>query len=227
MESEERPAAIVVGAGPGVSGSIARRLAADGYDVGLVGLGEEPLTELADELHAAGATAEWAQADVTDPAQLAEAVRELGDRFGRVDVLHFNPSAFRGVDVMELTVPELLEDVALGVGGLLTAVQAARPYLTEGARVTATGSMAADRPDPSAATLGVQKAALRNLVHSLDAALAPDGIRAVSVTVRGVLEREDTESPFHPDNVAAAVVAAARQDTDGWRSELPHPLRAE
>src|SRR3954465_14779580 len=123
MESDERPAAIVVGAGPGGSGSTARRLGADGYDVGLVGLGEEPLTELADELHAAGATAEWAQADVTDPAQLAEAVRELGDRFGRVDVLHFNPSAFRGVDVMELTVPELLEDVALGVGGLLTAVQ--------------------------------------------------------------------------------------------------------
>src|SRR3954464_1630576 len=227
MESEERPAVIVVGAGPGVSGSIAKHWAGDGYDLGLVGLGEEPLAQLADEIHAAGAAAEWAQADVTDPNQLTEAVRELGDRFGRVDVLHFNPSTYRGVDVMELTVRELLEDVALGVGGLLIAVQAARPYLTPGARVTATGSMAADRPDPSAATLGVQKAALRNLVHSLDAALAPDGIRAVSVTVRGVLEREDTTSPFHPDNVAAAVVAAARQESDGWRSELPHPLRAE
>jgi len=227
MESEERPAVVVVGAGPGVSGSIAKRFAADGYDVGLVGLGQGPLTQLIDELRATGAAAEWAQADVTDSEQLTEAVRELGDRFGRVDVLHFNPSAYRGVDVMELTVPELLEDVALGVGGLLTAVQAASPYLTEGAVVTATGSMAADRPDPSAATLGIQKAALRNLVHSLDAALAPEGIRAVSVTVRGALEREDRESPFHPDNVAAAIVAAARQESDGWRSELPHPLRAE
>ena len=63
-------------------------------------------------------------------------------------------------------------------------------------------------------------------MRSLDAALVPDGIRAVSVTVRGTLDRENTESPFHPDNVAEAVVAAARQDTDGWRTELPHPLTA-
>jgi hypothetical protein len=64
-------------------------------------------------------------------------------------------------------------------------------------------------------------------VRSLDAALAPDGIRAVSVTVRGMLDREDTDSPFHPDNVAEAVVTATRQDEDEWRSELPHPFRAE
>ena len=109
----------------------------------------------------------------------------MGEAWGRIDVLHFNPSAYREKDPLELTVPELLEDVALGVGALLTAVQAARPFLVAGSRVSVTGSMAADRPWHGAASLGVQKAGVRNLVHSLDATLAPDGIRAVSVTVRG------------------------------------------
>ena len=143
----------------------------------------------------------------------------LAERLGRVDVLHFNPSAFREKDPLTLTVPELLEDVALGVGALLTAVQAVRPHLRSGSRVTATGSMAADKPWNMAASLGVQKAGLRNLVHSLDATLAPDGIRAVSVTVRGSLGKE---GPFTPDRVAEAIYEAACQDEDEWRTEVPY-----
>ena len=49
--------------------------------------------------------------------------------------------------------------------------------------------VAADKPWNRAASLGVQKAAVRNLVHSLDTTLKDDGIRAVSVTVRGTRRR--------------------------------------
>jgi len=147
------------------------------------------------------------------------AVTELAQTFGRVDVLHFNPSAFRERDPLELEVAELLADVALGVGALLTAVQAARPFLGRGARVTVTGSMAADQPWHRAASLGVQKAGVRNLVHSLDATLRDDGVRAVSVTVRGTLS---SDGPFTPDRVADAIYAAATQDETHWRTEVPY-----
>ncbi|HEY0948914.1 SDR family oxidoreductase [Nocardioides sp.] len=214
-----RPVIVVVGAGPGVSGSVARAFAQEGYDVALLGLDEEQLLRLAGELEALGATVGHAVADLTDAEAAGAAVRRFGEHTGRIDVLHFNPSAFREMDPLELTVPELLEDVTLGVGALLVAVQAARPFLTAGARVTATGSMAADQPWHRAASLGVQKAGLRNLVHSLDATLAPDGIRAVSVTVRGTLAQE---GPFAPDRVAEAILAAARQDEAEWRSEVAY-----
>jgi NAD(P)-dependent dehydrogenase (short-subunit alcohol dehydrogenase family) len=215
---------VVVGAGPGVSGSVARRYGAAGYDVGLVGLDPQVLEQVGGGLQADGVTAGWTEADVADPTSLSAAVTRLGGFSGRIDVVHFNPSAFRGKELLELTVPELLlDDVALGVGGLLTAVQAARPLMGRGGRVTATGSAAADSPSPGAATLGVQKAGLRNLVHSLDGALRADGIRAVSVTVNGVLAPHDPDSPFHPDHVAEALFAAAHQDEEAWRSELPHP----
>ena len=214
-----RPVILVVGAGPGVSGSVARRFARDGHDVGLLGVDEDALRDLAGDLEGLGATAGWRVADLTDHDAATRAVHELADELGRVDVLHFNPSAFREQDPLELSVPDLLADVTLGVGALLTVLQAARPHMASGARITATGSMAADQPWHRAASLGVQKAGLRNLVRSIDATLEPDGIRAVSVTVRGSL---GTEGRFTPDRVADAIHAAASQDPSGRRAEIPY-----
>jgi NADP-dependent 3-hydroxy acid dehydrogenase YdfG len=202
-----------------VSGSLAERYAAEGWSVGLVGRNAEQVAALADRVRAAGVEVGTAVVDVTDASAATSAIAGLAGRFGRIDVLHFNPSTFREKDPLELSVAELLADVALGVGALLTAVQAARPYLGPGGRVTVTGSLAADRPWHRAASLGVQKAGVRNLVHSLDATLREDGIRAVSLTVRGTL---GPDGRFTPDRVAAALVAAARQDAADWQTEVPY-----
>ena len=166
-----RPVIVVVGAGPGVSGSVARRFAGEGYDVALLGADQQVLDDLVPDLEARGATVGHTVADVTDEQAARDAVRRFGEHTGRIDVLHFNPSAYREKDPLNLTVPELLEDVALGVGALLTVTQAARPYMSAGGRISVTGSMAADEPWEGAASLGVQKAGVRNLVHSLDKAL--------------------------------------------------------
>ena len=214
-----RPVIVVVGAGPGVSGSVARRFAGEGYDVALLGADQQALDDLVPDLEGRGAAVGHSLVDVTDVDATTRAVREVGEHAGRIDVLHFNPSAFREKDPLSLTVPELLEDVALGVGALLTVVQAARPYMSSGARISVTGSMAADDPREGAASLGVQKAGVRTLVHSLDKTLAPDGIRAVSVTVRGTLSREGA---FTPDRVAEALWAAVTTDESEWRSEVPY-----
>jgi NAD(P)-dependent dehydrogenase (short-subunit alcohol dehydrogenase family) len=213
------PVVIVVAAGRGVSGSLARRYARVGYDSGLVGVDETVLATLGGELEDLGATAHHVVADITDADAATEAIGGLAERFGRVDVLHFNPSAFRQKHPLTLTSAELLQDVGLGVAALLTALQAVRPYMSAGGRVTATGSMAADEPWNEAASLGVQKAGLRNLVHSIDATLEPDGIRAASVTVRGTLGKE---GPFTPDRVADALWDAAHQDEAEWRTEVPY-----
>ena len=214
-----KPVVLVVGAGPGVSGSVARLFGREGYDAALVGLDEAVLKELAQSLEARGIDARWKAVDITDVQAFTAAVTSLGQTAGRIDVLHFNPSAFRQKSPLELTPDELAADVSLGVGALLTALQAARPFMSSGGRVTATGSMAADKPWNEAASLGVQKAGLRNLIHSIDTTLKPDGIRAVSVTVRGTLAREGA---FTPDRVAEAIFAAAAQDEADWQTEVPY-----
>ena len=154
----DKPVLFVVAAGPGVSGSVARRFGREGYDAALVGLDETVLEELAASLRDDGIQARWRKADITDAEEFAAAASDLGESVGRIDVLHFNPSAFRHKTPLELTPEELAADVHVGVGALLTAVQSARPFMRAGGRITATGSMAADKPWNEAASLGVQKA---------------------------------------------------------------------
>lgn len=209
---------IVVGAGPGVGAAVARRFGREGYDVALLARDPDRLTNLAADLRAEGVRTDRAAVDIADAPALAEAIRQLGERHGRIDVLHFNPSVFRASDPLELSAEELLEDLRVGAAALLTAVQAAAPFLAAGGRVTVTGSMAADRPSPGAASLGVQKAAIRNLVLSLDQALAERGVRATSLTVNGTLGEG---TAFSPDRVADALYAAATTPEDAWLPEVP------
>jgi NAD(P)-dependent dehydrogenase (short-subunit alcohol dehydrogenase family) len=212
------PVIVVVGAGPGLGASVARRYGREGYAVVLLSRDAAELAEVGTALSSAGIDTQWTALDVTYDAALHRAVTEAGERNGRIDVVHFNPSTFRHKDPLALSPDELLEDVRLGVGALLVAVQAARPFMTSGGRVTATGSMAADRPWNEAASLGVQKAGLRNLVRSLDATLEPHGIRAASLTVNGALA---PDTRFSPDHVADALFAAAHQDPAAWADEVP------
>jgi NAD(P)-dependent dehydrogenase (short-subunit alcohol dehydrogenase family) len=213
------PVIVVVGAGPGLGAAIARRFALEGYDAALVSHDADRLAQLGHGLQDEGITARWAPVDITDAAALTEAVTRFGQSTGRIDVLHYNPSVFRQLDPLQLSADELLEDLRVGVAGLLTAVQAARPFMSTGTRVTATGSMAADRPWHEAASLGVQKAGLRNLVRSIDATLRRDGIRAVSLTVNGTLAED---SAFSPDKVADALYRASDQPEDRWRTEIAY-----
>ena len=213
------PVLLVVGAGPGIGASVARRFGRERYDVALVSRSTDRLTALGESLRAEGVTTGWSALDVTDEAALSAAVERFGTHAGHLDVLHFNPSAFTHQDPLSLSPDQLLADVRLGVAPLLTLVQAARPFLRSGSRVVATGSMAADRPWHEAASLGVQKAGLRNLVRSVDATLRDEGIRAVTLTVAGTLE---AGTAFDPDRVAEAIHGAVTQPEDQWQVEVTY-----
>jgi NAD(P)-dependent dehydrogenase (short-subunit alcohol dehydrogenase family) len=212
---------IVVGAGPGVGASVARRFGRAGFDVALIARSPDFLEALGTELQESGVTTGWTPVDIADAESLTAAIERFGRHLGHVDALHFNPSVFRQRDPLNLSPAELLADVNVGVASLLTAVQAARAFMPRGGRITATGSIAADRPWHEACSLGVQKAALRNLVISLDRTLAPEGIRAMSLTVKGVLAQDSPFSPFSPERVAEAIHAATLTPEAEWRSEVP------
>ena len=207
-----RPVLVVLGAGPGLGAGVARRFGRAGYAVVLVSHDADQLAGIADDLRGAGVDASTLRLDLTDSGALRDAVAALE----RIDVLHFNPSAFRQRDVLHLDVEELVSDLRVGVAPLLPALQGARDRMAAGARVLVTGSAAADRPWHEAASLGVQKAAVRNLVTSMDATLAPHGIRAVAVQVNGTLARE---GPFSPDPIAEAMFAAVSRPDESW---TPH-----
>jgi len=219
MATDTAPLILVLGAGPGLGLSVARRFGAEGYAAALVGGSAEQMQPLVETLAAEGIAATAHGVTLTDPDDVRRVVTEIGEQAGRIDVLHFNPSAWRQIDPMHLTVAELFEDLGVGVAPLLPAVQAARPFLAAGARVLATGSAAADKPWNEAASLGVQKAAVRNLVTSLDATLSGRGIRAVAVQINGSLAKE---GPFAPLAVSAALHAATQRPDSEWTAHVAY-----
>lgn len=215
------PHLLVVGAGPGISQATARRLAADGYAVGLVARREGPLTEVGSGLREEGVRTEWATADAGRPGSLTTAVESLIAALGPVDVLLYNVSVGRSAAVPDLAPEDLLGDLAAGAVGLQTAVRAVLPGMRErgGGTVLVTGGGSADRPIPSMATLGVQKAALRALAEVQARALAPEGIHVATVTVRGLVGDGDRQiSPERVAGVYADLVAETAGPQEGWRT---------
>ncbi len=216
------PVVVVVGAGRGLGAAIARTYGQAGYDVALLARTEATLSEIGEALQAEGITTGWTAVDIMNEREFASAVQRFGEHAGRIDVLHFNPSAYTAKSPLDLTPSELLFDLHLGVASLLTAVQAARPFMSEGARITATGGGTADRPWPQAASLGVQKAGLRNLVSALDASLKPDRIRAASLTIKGNIT---PGTAFDPQLIAAAVYETAQVPDDSWLTDVVYDGR--
>jgi NADP-dependent 3-hydroxy acid dehydrogenase YdfG len=214
------PHLLVVGAGPGIAAATARRFGRDGFAVGLVARREEALVDLQAGLAADGVPVGRAPADAADAASLTTAVESLVDTFGPADVLLYNVSVGRQAAVPDLPPEDLLADLAAGVVGLQTAVRAVLPGMREvgSGTVLVTGGGSADRPIPSMATLGVQKAALRALVEVQAQALATEGIHVATATVRGFV---GADRQIHPDRLAALyadLVAETAGPPENWRT---------
>jgi len=125
---------VVVGSGPGVSASVARRFAREGCAVGLVGLDPAPLAELAEELRAARAAAEGTPLDALGALAAAYV------RFSRT-----RPAYFRLMFRPELSQPDKHPEAA-------AAGDAAFGVLAEAiGDCVAAGQLPADKAD----TLGI------------------------------------------------------------------------
>jgi NAD(P)-dependent dehydrogenase (short-subunit alcohol dehydrogenase family) len=101
------PVYVVIGAGPGLGLSAARRFARGGYAVTLVGQSVEQMEPLAEALRDEGVDAEPDGVELSDADDVTKLINRIGARHGRIDVLHFNPSAFRQVDALHLTTAQL------------------------------------------------------------------------------------------------------------------------
>ncbi len=87
-EASDKPVALVTGGGTGIGAACCRRLATEGFRVGIhYRSSEEKAKKLADELASTAGGAFLVKADLMDPASLDGLVAELKDAAGRVDVL--------------------------------------------------------------------------------------------------------------------------------------------
>jgi NAD(P)-dependent dehydrogenase (short-subunit alcohol dehydrogenase family) len=167
-------AALVTGGGTGIGAAIARRLAADGYDVCITGRRPGPLEEVAADI---GALA--VPGDTGDPGDAQAAVAAAKEAFGRLDVLVCNAGIGSAGTVEEQTPEGWDEVLRTNLTGAFLACRAALPELVKakGAIVTISSDSGL-RVAPRSAAYCTSKAGLIMLTKSIALDYGPHGVRA-------------------------------------------------
>jgi len=216
-----QPLAVIVGAGPGIGMAAARRFALGGFRVAVLSRPADPLAAFQAQLEPLGPALALA-ADLAREDALAGALAAVAAWGGAPEVLVYNASAGAQGPAAELDPARLRADFQVNVGSALAAVQWALPAMRAAGRGTLlfTGGGLALAPKPGLASACLGKAALRSLALSLAGELAPEGIHAATVTVRGFVQPGTTLAPEH---VAEAFWELHGQEKTAWESERTIP----
>jgi short-subunit dehydrogenase len=209
--------AVIIGAGPGLGASLARRFGREGYSVTLVARNEQTLSELADELRAAHVKVDTAIADAGDTAGFRAALDEIAARV-TPNVVVYNAALVASDSVLSNDVEYFANAYAVDVLGALSAAQVFTPAMCQAGTGTflATGGYASVSPHPAYASLGLGKAALRNAVSMLHDELKPEGVHAAGVTFWGTIA---PGTPLAPDVIADTYWNLHTQPVERWTAE--------
>ncbi len=209
----------IVGMGPGVSAAVARRFAREGYAVGGIGRSADKLEQQLAALRASGARAAGATADAGDIGSLRQALASLQAGLGNADVLVYNAAGVTYLPLAEVGADRFAADLAVSVIGAFTAAQCVLPAMRarRSGTVLLTGGGFAFEPIPVMASLGVGKAAVRNLAFSLYADLKDSGVHAATVTICGTVA---PGTPFDPERIAEAYWQLHAQPAGSFEREV-------
>jgi NADP-dependent 3-hydroxy acid dehydrogenase YdfG len=125
--------ALVTGASSGIGHATARRLAAEGATVFLVGRRQDRIEVLAKEIEAQGGRAVALAADLTDADAAAGVVAATVERLGRLDTLVNAAGVMLTGDSLAAPLSEWQQMVDINVNGLLYVTKAALPHLIDAA----------------------------------------------------------------------------------------------
>jgi len=217
---------VITGAAGGIGSALARAWAAAGERLALLDVDAEGVTALADALRAAGHEALALPCDVTDEAACVEAVAEVVERFGGVDVLVANAGCTHLSDVAETDTSVLRRIMDVNFFGAVHVTRAALPSLrARRGRIAVISSVAGFAPLVGRGGYAASKHALHGLFETLRGEVAADGVSVTMVCPSFVRTeigaqalggdggpatrvRTETGRPMEPDAVAQAVVRA-------------------
>jgi NAD(P)-dependent dehydrogenase (short-subunit alcohol dehydrogenase family) len=190
--------ALIVGAGAGLSASLARLFKREGIAVALAARNAGKLAGLASET---GATV--FACDASDEASVEKLFVDL-DQTGAPDVVIYNASGRVRGAFTALVPKEVERSIAVSAfGGFLVAQQAARRMLPGGhGAIFFTGATASVKAYPESTPFAMGKFALRALAQSLARDLAPKGIHVAHFIIDGAIRNPGrTEPPDKPDSM--------------------------
>ena len=222
--ADEKQLALIVGAGSGLSASIARAFAGSGLKIALAARGIDDLGALAAEVGA-----KTFACDATRPDAVKRLFADLDRDVGAPDVVVYNASYRIRGPLLELDPAEVEKSILVSAfGGFLVAQEATRRMLPRGSgTILFTGASASVKGYAQSAPFAMGKFALRGLAQSMARELGPQGIHVAHVVVDGGIRSarrpEATDRPdalLDPDAIATSYLHLVQQHRSAWTFEL-------
>lgn len=224
MTQPKFQSALIVGAGAGLSGSLARLFARHGLRVALAARQPDRVAELASEIGG-----ETFACDVSEADQVAALFEQAEASIGEPDLVVFNPSARSRGPIAEIVPADVEKALAVtAYGGFLVGQQAARRMLRRGhGAILFTGASASVKGYPHSAPFAMGKFALRGLAQSMARELAPKGVHVAHFVIDGGIlppgrdqSADRPDSMLDPDAIAETYWQVAQQDRSAWTWEV-------
>lgn len=216
--------ALIVGAGSGLSASLARLLSKSGLNVALAARDPGKLVDLAGETGA-----KVFACDAAKEAEMTKLFADVEASLGTPDVAIYNASFRTRGAFVDLVPADVEKAIAItAYGAFLMAQQAARRMLPHrhGA-IFFTGASASVKGYAKSAPFAMAKFALRGLSQSLARELQPQGIHVAHFVIDGGIRSErrvaapdKPDSLLDPDAIAQTYLDVLRQPRNAWTSEI-------
>jgi len=220
----------IVGAGPGLGASIAKRFAAGGWAVGLIARREEVVDACVADLERYGVRTHGLVADVVNAPSVDAALDAVRDALGVPRVVVYNASLYQPEPALELTPEKLMLGLNVHMAGALNTAQSAVRVLKVAERgvLVFTVNRLAREPAAGATALSIGKGAQLNLALSLGQELEGTGIHVAIVTICGPIEQGTrsipTASPRSIGRSPTRILASCSATTSSTPSERPDRL---
>lgn len=220
--------ALIVGAGRGLSASLARLFAAEGMQVALAARNTDKLAGLAAETGAKAYAC-----DAADPASVHALFESVTADIGAPNIVVYNAGNRGGRGPVTELDPAAVRDALLvsAFGGFLVAQAAAKRMIPAGGgTILLTGASASVKGYPNSSSFAMGKFGLRGLAQSLARELQPQNIHVGHFVIDGgiaLLEGADERAAargvdglLNPDAIAQAYLQLHRQQRSAWTWEI-------
>jgi NAD(P)-dependent dehydrogenase (short-subunit alcohol dehydrogenase family) len=228
---------LIIGAGDGLGGAIAKAFARDGHPVCITRRARnlDQLEALAGEIRAQGGIAHSFGVDARAEADMSALFDDIEARIGPLEVVVFNIGANVRFGLVETTARVFTKVWEMACfSGFLAGREAARVMGPRGhGSILFTGATASLRGREGFAAFAAAKAGLRAVAQSAARELGPKGIHVAHVVIDGAIDgvftrtnRADVETLLSddrilkPDQIAANYVWLHGQQRSAWTHEL-------
>ena len=235
--NEKKGTCLVIGAGDGVGGAIARAFALDGYETVITRRARhlDQLEALAGDIRSQGGVAHARGVDARSEEETLALFADIESQIGPLEIVVFNIGANVHFPIRETTARVFHKVWEMACfSGFLAAREAAKVMVPRGrGSIFFTGATASIRGREGFSAFASAKAGVRAVAQSAARELGPQGIHVAHIicdgSIDGIFSRQNIpdldqrlaeDRVLKPDDIAQTYLAVHNQPRSAWTHEL-------